>query len=289
VSFREITAAKGVGTLRRNWKITSVAAGNQGDLIAQYICSNVGEKFYTAPFLQRGVFYDIQGPPTVYAGQSFWITVVVVDSGGGTKEDYCGTTSFTSTDPKAQLESANMDTFNYTWHSSKGACSGSPDNLGVHVFVNVTFDKIGMQTMVAADVMDGTIVGLATFMVVGVDVKFWKEPKMSIQASGDTVTFKVCWSNYSSASAFTFTITDAVPMGTSYIPDSANAALCGATDPITATLAYSTSTSPTPPAGNFTTVSGASSPPVGTRWLMWAVPYTGVQTTGCLCYRVTVD
>jgi uncharacterized repeat protein (TIGR01451 family) len=289
VSFMSITAAVGVATKRRNWKITSLATGNQGDLIAQYICSNVGEKFYTAPFLQKGVFYEITGPPTVYAGENFWITIVVIDSGGGTKQDYCGTTSFTSTDPLAKINAVGMDSFNFAWTSSKAACNVPPNEDGVTILVNVSFQKIGMQTMVASDLMDGTITGLATFMVVGVDVKLWKEPRMAIQASGDTVTFKVCWSNYSSASAFTFTITDAVPVGTTYVPDAANAALCGATDAIVPALAHNPATTGTTPTTGWVTVTGASAPPLGTRWLRWTVPFTGVQTTGCLCYRVSVD
>ena len=60
-------------------------------------------------------------PPIVFIGQSFWITVVVVDQTSTTKTDYCGTTSFTSTDPAAKLESGAMDGYNFTWTSNVGA------------------------------------------------------------------------------------------------------------------------------------------------------------------------
>ena len=285
ISFRSITAATTPATKRRNWILSALSISNTGDVIAQYICSNVGEKFYTAPFLQKGVFYEITGPPTVYAGQNFWITIVVVDSGGGTKQDYCGTTSFTSTDPAAKILGANMATQDFTWTSSKAACNVIPNEDGVMIFVNVSFQKIGMQTIVASDIMDGTITGLGTFMVVGVDVKLWKEQRLTIAASGDTVQFKICWSNYSSASAFTFTITDAVPMGTTYVPETAAALNCGSTDGVAMTVGFSTD--PTTPPTTWATAGGML--PTGVRWLKWTVPYTGVETTGCACFKISVD
>ena len=36
-----------------------------------------------------------------YAGQPFWLTVVVLGPGGGTQTDYCGMIDFTSSDPRA--------------------------------------------------------------------------------------------------------------------------------------------------------------------------------------------
>jgi len=286
ISFRAVSNTTAPKTL--NWKMQVLAAGNPGEVIAQYITMNVGEKFYTAPFLQRGVFYDIQVPPTVFTGESFWITIVVVQGGNGqTKTDYCGTTSFTSTDALAKIQSAAMDSYNYTWDSATGGCASAPNDNGVHIFVNVVFTKLGLQTMVAGDIADGTITGLATIMVVGADVELSKVPRLVLAASADTVQFKVCWSNYSSASAFTFVITDAVPMGTTFLPEAGTAAFnCGTTDGVAVTVAYSTQASAVvPPAASFTT----GNPVAGTRWLRWTVPMAGVETSGCACYRVQIN
>jgi uncharacterized repeat protein (TIGR01451 family) len=230
----------------------------------------------------------IIAPPVVYSGQSFWITLVVIQTAGGTAVDYCGTTSFTSTDPAAKIEGTTMDTYNYAWDSATGggcpACTGACDN-GVRIFMNVTLNKLGTQTVVATDTVDGSIVGLTALQVVGADVKLTKSPRLSVQASGDTVSFRVCWSNYSSASAFTFVITDAVPMGTAFVPEAGTAAFdCGNTDGTVPRVAYSTTASATPPA-----VFTESNPLGGTRWLRFTVPMAGVQTTGCVCYRVTVN
>jgi uncharacterized repeat protein (TIGR01451 family) len=288
VSFKAITNA--AGGARRNWRITvlsSPPALNSGDCIGQWIACNIGEKFYTAPFLQRGVFYDITVPPTVFVGEEFWITVTVVETNYNIKEDYCGTSSFTATDPGAKIEGVPMDTYNYTWHSSKAACSGSPNDNGKKVFVKVSFTKLGMQTIVASDIADGSITGLATVMVVGVDVKLNKEPRLGIQASGDNVVFKVCWSNFSDASAMTFVVTDAVPMGTTYVTVGGTANLiCG---PVRGPapvidVAYSTATSTTPPA-TFTT----GNPVAGTRWLRWTVKHVYIESTGCVCFNVSVQ
>jgi uncharacterized repeat protein (TIGR01451 family) len=180
-----------------------------------------------------------------------------------------------------------MDAYNFTWTSSKGACNTSPNENGVYVFVNVSFSRLGMQTLVASDTTDGTITGLATIMVVGADVRFEKSPRLAVNASADTVQFRVCWSNYSSASAFTFTITDAVPMGTTFLPEAGTWAFnCGSTDNVPVVTSYSTATTPTVPvAASWVT----ANPVAGTRWLRWTVPMAGVQTTGCACFRVTVN
>jgi uncharacterized repeat protein (TIGR01451 family) len=180
-----------------------------------------------------------------------------------------------------------MDSFNYTWTSNvAGSCLTGADD-GVHVFINVTMYKLGMQTIVASDTVDGSITGLTAVMVVGADVKLSKEQRLTIAASGDTVQFKVCWSNYSSASAFTFVVTDAVPQGTTFIPEAGTSAFdCGNTDGTPVTTAYSTTTSATAPAAaSFIT----GNPIAGTRWLRWTVGVSGVQTTGCACYRVQVN
>ncbi len=278
---------------RINYRITLNAGGAQGDMVAQYHQAKITEKFFTAPFVRTGDHYIIIAPPTVFAGQSFWITVLVIDSAGSTKTDYCGSTSFTSTDSKALIEGTPMDTYNYTWDSNdpgapcKGAgCVNGCDN-GVKMFINVTMTKLGLQTIVGMDTVDGSILGLTTVMVVGADVKLTKTPGLSIAASGDTVRFQVCWSNYSSASAFSFVITDAIPMGTTFLPEATTAPFdCGSTDGVAVTVSSSTSTSAVaPPAASF----AAGLPPVGTKWLRWTVPMAGVQTTGCACFRVTVN
>ena len=240
---------------------------------------------FTAPFMETGVHYDIIAPPVVFIGQSFWITVIVVDAvGGGTKTDYCGTSSFTSTDPGAKLEGTPMDAYNFTW-SSLAACNAAPNENGVIVFVNVTMTRLGLQTLVAADTVDGSILGLTTINVVGADIRLEKVPRFTVGASGDIVQFRVCWSNYSSASAFTFVITDAIPMGTTFLPEAGTAAFdCGNTDGVGPRVAYSTATSTSPPA-MFT----EANPVAATRWLRFTLPVSGVQTTGCACYRVTVN
>jgi len=284
--FTQIT-----GYTKRNIRVNLLAGGAQGNLLAMYIQCTDSQRMYTAPYVVVGVHYDILVPPVVYLGQSVWLTVVVVDAAGGTKTDYCGTTSFTSTDPGAKIEGTPMDVYNYTWSSNDpgasclgAGCTGTC-NDGVRVFVNVTFSKLGPATIVAGDIFDGSITGLAATMVVGVDVKLTKEPRLAVAASTDTVQFKVCWSNYSSSSAFTFVMTDAVPMGTTFLPEATTAAFNGgSTDGVVISVAYSTSTSATPPASF---VSG--NPIAGTRWLRWTVPMSGVQTTGCSVYRVTVN
>jgi uncharacterized repeat protein (TIGR01451 family) len=123
--------------------------------------------------------------------------------------------------------------------------------------------------------------------VVGADIRLQKEPRLVIAASADTVQFKVCWSNFSSASGFGVTITDAVPMGTTFIPEAGTGAFnCGSTDGVAVSVAYTTATSAAMPApASFTT----ANPVAGTRWLRWTVPMAGVQTTGCACYRVQIN
>ncbi len=281
VSFMALTPPSAPNVY--NWKVTSTGGSIA---VAQYQICSLHQKLFTAPFVAQGVHYSIIAPPVVFTGQSFWLTVIVIDVAGTTKDDYCGTTSFTSTDPAALINGGPMDSFNYTWKSNvAGSCNTGTDN-GVKVFVNVTFNKLGIQTIVATDTVDGSIVGLGAIMVVGADVKITKDPRLSIQASGDTVQFKVCWSNYSSASAFSFVITDAVPVGTTFVPEATTGAFnCGSTDGVPVTVSYSTATSATPPP----VFTDGLPPGATTRWLRWTVPMAGVQTTGCLCYRVSVN
>ena len=215
--------------------------------------------------------------------------MIVVDIGGNTNTDYCGTTSFTSTDPTALIGGGAMDTFNFTWSSSV-MCPAAPDENGVKMFVNVILNRLGLQTIVGADTVDGSITGLTTIMVVGADVRLTKQQGLTIAASGDTVQFRICWSNYSSASAFTFVMTDAVPMGTVYVPEAASLLWCGDSDGVAIAVGYSTATSATPPApASFVTITGGTAPAVGTRWLRWTAYNAGVGTTGCACFKVQVN
>ena len=280
VAFRGFTdVAAGA---KRNIRINLLAGGTQGNLIAMYNSCVSNQKFFTAPFLATGVHYSIIAPPVVYLGQSFWITVIVLDSGGSTKTDYAGTTSFTSTDPGAKIEGKAMDTYNYTW-------KGCGSDCGVKMFFNVTFSRVGLQTLVGSDTIDGSINGMTTVLVVAADVKLEKRKRLSVAASGDTVQFQICWSNDSSATAFSFTITDAVPMGTTYVPQVASTMLCGTSAPVPGlTVWYSTATTTTPP-GTFTSVPGTGSPLANSRWLRWTIRDVYVRSTGCVCFRVSVN
>ncbi len=280
VSFKALT----IPATKRNVRVTVLPGPAAGPVIAQEIRCLFTQKGYTAPFLQAGIHYLIVAPSAAFAGQPFWITVIVQDLGGTTRSDYCGTTSFSSTDPAAKLEGAAMDAYNFTWSSTVAPCGAGSDN-GVRLFFNVTLGRLGLQTIVASDTVDGSIIGLAAIMVVGADVKLTKEPRLAVGASGDTVSFRVCWSNYSSASAFTFVITDAVPLGTAFLPEAGTASFdCGNTAGAAPRVAYSTAASTTPPAA-FT----EANPLAGTRWLRFTIPQAGVNTTGCVCYRVTVN
>ena len=281
VAFSALTPPPSPTT--RNWRFTS--AGGVIAVAMAHTCL-LQMKMYTGPFVSTGVHYDIIAPPIAFSGQPFWITIVVLEAAGGTKTDYCGTTSFTSTDPVAKIEGVAMDAFNFTWSASSD-CAAAPDENGVKVFVNVVFNRIGTHTIVAGDIFDGSIIGVGTVTVVGVNLLLTKEPRLAVAASGDTVRFKICWSNYSSSSAFSFVITDAVPMGTAFIPEAAATGLnCGNTNGVALDVAYSTLATPTMPLpASFTT----ANPVAGTQWLRWTVPSAGVWTTGCACFRVKVN
>ncbi|MEK7764600.1 MAG: hypothetical protein AAB368_00045, partial [bacterium] len=220
--------------------------------------------------------YTIITPPLVYVGQSFWITVIVVPQGGGTDTSYAGITSFTSSDPGALLQGVGMDTYNYAW---------IPANQGIRLFINVVFTKLGFQSIVATDTLDGSITGVTAVQVVGADIKLTKEPPLQVNASGDVVQFKICWSNYSTATGSTFTINDAVPNGTVYAPDVLSNHFCGATKGFGAAVAaYSTDGGigyASMPAGGPATT--------GVTNLRWTIPAVGVMTTGCVCFKVTVN
>ncbi len=283
VAFCAITEL--VASCGTNYKVDLITP-NGDKIIGMANATYFTERHYAAPFLSAGTHYEIYAPAVVYVGQSFWLTVVVVKLGGNTEVDYCGTSNFTSTDPGAKIEGTAMATYDFTWSSST-KCSSVPNENGVKVFVNVTMTRLGLQTIIGTDVNDGSITGLTAIMVVGADVRLDKQQKLVVAASQDTVQFRVCWSNYSSASAFTFTINDAIPMGTTYLPEAGTWMLdCGNLDDLGLSVAYSTATSTTiPPVGSFVT----ANPVAGTRWLRWTVPVAGVQVTGCACYRVTVN
>src|SRR5678810_498348 len=135
---------------------------------------------------------------------------------------------------------------------------------GIRLFFNVSFTKLGLQTIVGMDTVDGSISGLTAVMVVATDVKLTKNPRLSVAASGDTVQFQICWSNYSSTSAFTFVITDAVPVGTTFVPEAGTAGLvCSQPAGVVIDVGYSTSTTTTPPTPMITGNPGSNT----TRWL----------------------
>ena len=61
---------------------------------------------------------------------------------------------------------------------------------------------------------------------------------------------------------------------------------CRSTDAVGILTSYSTATTATMPTpASFTT----GLPITTTRWLRWSVPMAGIQTTGCACFRVTVN
>ena len=267
---------------KKNYKFQVMPGPNSGDVLAQYFFCG-WERSYTAPFLTTGVHYIIVAPASVYIGQNFWITLVVMDAGGGTKTNYMGVSSFTSTDPSAKIQGVGMDGYNYTW-------DGCGTNCGVKIFINVTFTQMGLVTLVATDTLDGSISGLTNILVVAADVKLEKRKKLTVAASGDTVQFWICWSNYASSTAYSFTITDAVPNGTTYVPELASQDVCGQNGPIDASvaLAASPSTTTTPPT-NFATVNPGSMAGSTTRWLRWTVRDVYVNSSGCVCYKVVVN
>lgn len=281
ISFKALTPP--AAGLRRNWAFEST-----GGIMAVCIANACAlhQKMFTAPFVAQGIHYRLIMPPVVYAGQEFWITVVVAESAGGTKDDYCGITAFTATDPLAEIEGMPMADFNYSWTNDIVPCGLGFDN-GVKVFAGVVMQKLGLQNIIAADTVDGSIVGLGVTMVVGVDLKLTKDPYYSTLASGDTVQFRICWSNFSSASALELVITDAVPKGTQYLPADPAAHLCGGTygDLTDVTVAYSTTDNQ--PA-SFQTMAGPVSSPLPT-WLRWTVPVIGIKTTGCVCFEAMVN
>ncbi len=283
IAFMAFTQPAGTG--KTNYKFTVSPTGSHA--IAAYMqCAF--EKGFTAPFLATGVHYMIIAPPVVFAGQNFWITVVVVDASNATKEDYCGTTSFTSTDPAAVIESVPMDSFDYVWSNDIIPCGAGSDN-GVKLFINVTLLRPGVQTIVAVDSFDGSITGVVNMLVAAADVKLFKEPPLSVVSSGDIVQFKICWSNYSNATALRFEITDKIPDGTVYLPDPVTSALCGATLPVNVYMAYSALVTPIMPGPKEWTTMTTGTPPANATWLRWTIDSTGVKTTGCVCFRVSVN
>lgn len=269
------------GGARRNWKLT-VAGGSP--VTVQSSGCGLERDNRIPPFLTAGNRYRIIAPAVAYAGQSFWITVVALDAAGATKADYSGTTEFTSPDPGAKIEGVAMDSFSYAW-----APAG---DQGVRLFVNVVVDRLGPQAICAMDGLDGSIMGLGSVMVVAADVKLAKEPALAVGGIGDTMRFRISWSNYSSASASNCVITEALPPGAVYVPDSLSTTLEGASAPLTYGVdwvaAYSTSTNVADPSpASFVTTGGA--PPDNARWLRWTLATVGVNTSGTFFYRFRYD
>ncbi len=226
--------------------------------------------------MATGTHYRLFAPPVVFSGQSFWMTVVVIES-GATKTDYAGVTSFSGTDPLAEIMDQPADGYDYTWVSAT--------DKGVKIFVNVSLTALGLQSIIAMDTNDGSITGLTTIQVVGVDVKLTKEPRLQVSASGDVIQFRICWSNYSTASAANFVITDQVPNGFTYSQDTSANHFCGATKGFgAATVAYST-TGNNP--GDYATMPAGGT--TAATWLKWTVPEVGVLTTGCVCFKARVN
>ncbi len=263
--------------------------GDQSNLVAMHNQCVGNHKYLTAPFVAMGVHYEIITPPYVFIGQQFWLTVVVVSTAGGTESDYCGTTGFTSTDPNAELMGVDLGLYAYTWTSDSPECASPVPDNGVKLLLGVSFQEMGMQVINAFDIEDGSITGLGGVRVVGVDVKLSKEPLSGVAASGEIVQFKICWSNYSSASASEFVITDRIPSGVKFatMPVQPSADLfCGATYGLTdASVAYS-ATDDAPGAFQPVPASGTAN---NVTWLRWTIPQIGIATTGCVCFKVAVD
>ncbi len=262
---------------KRNW-IMSLPNPDQGSVIAIYNMCMASEKGYTNPFVRTGTHYVIVAPQVVYSGQKFWITVAVLDASNATETTYAGTSGFTSSDSLSVLEAQNLGNYTYVWDGTE---------FGTKIFAEVSFNNLGLQSLIAYDQDDGTITGLTRVIVVGADVKLTKEPPLQVAATGDTVQFRICWSNYSSASASGLTITDAIPKGTTYLQDNADAHLCGGTyGPLTgATVAFST-TNNLPGSFQQMPLTGTSLP---VTWLRWTIPDIYVKTTGCACFKVLVQ
>lgn len=250
----------------------------RGEMMAMYHERRYTEKFFTAPFVATGIHYDVIAPAVVYAGDDFWITVAVILGVGGTKTDYAGISSFTSTDPLASIMTEAMGSYDYPWTLA---------DEGVKVFVPVTMESVGFQSIVINDTLDGSITGITTVRVVGVDVKFFKEPRSAVAASGDTVQFKICWSNFSSGSALEFVITDAVPGSMRYLQEDPLYNFCddGTYGRPAGTAAFS-STDSNPLSFSDIPAGGTSAT---VTWLRWTVPMVAPRTSGCACFKAVVD
>ncbi len=267
---------------KMNW----IFKADGADVIAVYNQCTQTEKGFTAPFLETGVHYAVITPPVVFSGQKFWITVVVLGAGNITKGDYCGTSLFTATDPSTLLEGVPMGLYEYDWTSDLVCDSGGMNDNGIRLFTQASMNVPGPQTIVVSDRVDGSIAGLGSLLVVIADIKFWKEPPYAVRASGDTVQFRICWSNYSSASGVNFTVTDRIPNGMTYIPDTVVNHFCGSTYGVLPGVALAYSTTDNQP-NSFTTTT--ANPPLDITWLRWTVPEAGVKTTGCVCFQATVQ
>lgn len=215
--------------------------------------------------------YVYAGQPMTYAG------LYTVDGGTYPAWTWSGVATF-GPDPCATncLTTLWLDV-----DISAAAAPGDTIRLGIGTsgggLVGGLSDSLG-GTAPAAVVRGDTL-------VVGVDVKVTAGYPLQMAVSGDVVQFTACWSNYSAATAFGFTMTDAIPEGTVYYPDMPANHYCGSTSGFgAATVAYSTTTNSP---GAYATLTGPASTAV--KFLRWTIPEVRVQTTGCVCFRVTVQ
>jgi len=160
--------------------------------------------------------YRIDAPAVAVSGVPFWITVTAVDGAANTWTDYCGTSSFTSTDdPLALVNGVAMDAYNYTWHSSL-TCPSAPNPNGTWGFL-VTFFKPGFSCVFIQDTVFPAASGFFC-VVVGTPPA---PPVLSVSAvktlepvfpwSGGPVTYGIVVANTGAATITDLTVVDTIP------------------------------------------------------------------------------
>lgn len=112
----------------------------------------------------------------------------------------------------------------------------------------------------------------------------------AIAGQGDTVQFRIGWSNVDTDTEFAVSVTEAVPPSMVFVPEPASSMICGNSSPSSIAVAYSTLVTGSPPPISFwTTLLPAGSPPAGATWLRWSVTTLAIGTAGCGSYRMTVN
>ncbi len=149
--------------------------------------------------------YRIAAPPSHFTTEDFWVTVVVLDVAGTTRADYCGTTSFTSTDPLALINGVPMGSFTFAWSSSL-ACSSPPDEDGITGF------WIRLPSAHSSDFLNlrdaGTPVTLGGQSIAqGIPLVTWETATPSVAKAGDLVEYRISFSNESNVSGWSVMIT----------------------------------------------------------------------------------